>query len=169
MLLQDGTYYTRSDAVLRVLAVCDGPAQLLSGFYFVPRFIRDSVYDLVGKTRYIVFGVNQECPRPAPGMRSRFIEVSLMLLSCFRFLSCDEFLSASFWFCLAIYSLGLSESRRCGWTRVKDSDCACIAACCSWLARESEFQILSCGRAARGCARDAIDWPGARHALIVLH
>ncbi len=105
VLLQDGHCYTRSEAVLRVLALCDGPTQLLSSLFIVPRFIRDAFYDVVGATRYFFFGMSQECRRPTPETRSRFIEqvclVSSLLLFFLFWKSVekkrDEFLSGCRW------------------------------------------------------------------------
>jgi predicted DCC family thiol-disulfide oxidoreductase YuxK len=45
---------------------------LLYGFIIVPRFIRDAVYNYVGKNRYKWFGKQESCWVPTPELKSKF-------------------------------------------------------------------------------------------------
>ena len=72
--MQDGVAYIRSDAILRAVATLEGPVFLLACFLFVPRIIRDTVYTLVGSVRHRVFGTFDECRRPTPELKSRFLD-----------------------------------------------------------------------------------------------
>ncbi|MBX7223433.1 MAG: DCC1-like thiol-disulfide oxidoreductase family protein [Blastocatellia bacterium] len=64
----------RSDATLEIAAYLGGVWQVLVIGRWVPRFIRDRLYDLVARFRYRFFGKLDACLLPAPEMRARFIE-----------------------------------------------------------------------------------------------
>ncbi|MFD1585357.1 thiol-disulfide oxidoreductase DCC family protein [Halorientalis brevis] len=76
VLVEDGEAYTRSTAALRVARRLDGPWPLLYPLVYLPRRLRDGIYDLVAKYRYRVFGSKDECPMPDPELRERFAERS---------------------------------------------------------------------------------------------
>ena len=66
--------YQKSSAVLRAFALSNKLVKHLSLFLAVPKFIRDSVYDLVSTFRqYIKIGKNN-CRLLTPIERKRFIE-----------------------------------------------------------------------------------------------
>ena len=69
-----GRIYVRSTAALRMASYLGGAWRLLLCAYGLPRPIRDFFYDLFAKYRYRIFGKYEECMRPLPEMRSRFIE-----------------------------------------------------------------------------------------------
>ncbi len=73
VLLEDGQTYTKSDAAIRVATRLGGPYRLLGPFRYVPRFVRDAVYDFVAATRYRIFGKREECMVPTPEIRDRFL------------------------------------------------------------------------------------------------
>ncbi|MDP4264850.1 MAG: thiol-disulfide oxidoreductase DCC family protein [Bacteroidota bacterium] len=74
-ILADGDkVYTRSSAALHIARELKGGWKLLYGFMIVPRFIRDSVYNLVAKNRYKWFGKKEECWVPAAELKERFLE-----------------------------------------------------------------------------------------------
>ena len=73
MLVQDGTLYKRSDAVLRIARRLRFPWMLSSVFLVLPRFLRDPVYNFVGRNRYRWFGKKDECMIPTPEIRERFL------------------------------------------------------------------------------------------------
>ena len=76
VLLDGGEVHTKSDAALRVARDLAGPASLLWHARFVPRVLRDVVYDLVAATRYEMFGMKDQCMVPSPDVRERFLETS---------------------------------------------------------------------------------------------
>jgi predicted DCC family thiol-disulfide oxidoreductase YuxK len=74
LVLENGKLYERSDAALKIASGLKGPWRMLGIFRILPRFFRDWVYDLVAKNRYRVFGKQESCMIPEPGMKERFIE-----------------------------------------------------------------------------------------------
>lgn len=68
-----GKLFERSTAVLRIAFRMNKLYPLLSLFLIVPRFIRDSVYNLIGKYRYRWFGKRESCMIPEPKITRRFI------------------------------------------------------------------------------------------------
>ncbi|WP_111497573.1 MULTISPECIES: thiol-disulfide oxidoreductase DCC family protein [Marinobacter] len=74
VLIQDGDAHLRSDAILRIVSRLPRPWCWLRGLRWVPRPLRDAVYDIVGRFRYRVFGRYDQCPLPAEADRWRFID-----------------------------------------------------------------------------------------------
>lgn len=63
-----------SDAALRIAAHLRFPWNLFWVFHYVPRFIRDPIYYLIAKNRYRLFGKDDVCMIPWPGVKERFLE-----------------------------------------------------------------------------------------------
>ena len=74
VLVEGEEYHTRSAAVLRIAKRLGGVYALLYPFRFVPRVIRDGVYDVVADHRYRVFGRKDQCMMPTPELESRFLD-----------------------------------------------------------------------------------------------
>lgn len=73
-LLRDGgRWYGRSDAALRVLAGLGGFWRLSWPLRFIPRILRDTVYDFIARNRYGWFGKRDACRMPSPAERIRFL------------------------------------------------------------------------------------------------
>jgi predicted DCC family thiol-disulfide oxidoreductase YuxK len=72
VLVEDGEYYTKSTAALTVLRQLDGPWPLLYPAIYLPRRVRDRLYEFVADHRYQVFGKKDACPVPEPELRERF-------------------------------------------------------------------------------------------------
>ena len=70
VFVEDGTAYTKSTGVLRVLERLPWPWPILAAFGgIVPRFLRDPVYDVIARNRRRIFGtVRCELP-PGPARR----------------------------------------------------------------------------------------------------
>ncbi|MGL6160263.1 thiol-disulfide oxidoreductase DCC family protein [Microbulbifer sp.] len=66
--------YHKSEAAQRILAQLPAPWCYLAWLRFVPRAIRDLVYDGIARNRYRLFGKRQECKLPGPEERQRFLE-----------------------------------------------------------------------------------------------
>ncbi|HEX8371323.1 MAG TPA: thiol-disulfide oxidoreductase DCC family protein [Chthoniobacterales bacterium] len=66
-------FYMKSDAALHILRRLSGAWRLAGLFLVLPRFIRDSAYDLVAKNRYRLFGEKDACMLPTPELRERFL------------------------------------------------------------------------------------------------
>lgn len=73
VLLENGKIYERSTAALRVAKQLSGAWPLLYGFIIIPTFIRDAVYDYVGKNRYKWFGKQESCWVPTPELKAKFL------------------------------------------------------------------------------------------------
>ncbi|NUN69043.1 MAG: DUF393 domain-containing protein [Bacteroidetes bacterium] len=68
------TLRLRSDGLLRIAEYLGGGFSLFLLFRFIPRSLRDSVYDLVARLRYRIAPRYSSCPVPSPEHRSRFLE-----------------------------------------------------------------------------------------------
>jgi predicted DCC family thiol-disulfide oxidoreductase YuxK len=74
ILLQRQKAYTKSSAALTIAKQLDWPWPLLYGFILVPKFLRDAVYDFIGKRRYRWFGKQDHCWIPPQPVQHRFID-----------------------------------------------------------------------------------------------
>ncbi len=72
VLIAAGKVDLRSDAWLSICRQLDGWPRMFSVFQVVPRFIRDSVYNFIGRHRYQWFGKKPECMVPTADIRRRF-------------------------------------------------------------------------------------------------
>jgi predicted DCC family thiol-disulfide oxidoreductase YuxK len=66
--------YQRSAAAIHVAASLGGLWSIFKIFSFVPKFLRDPVYNLIARNRYRLFGKRDECMIPTPEMKSHFLE-----------------------------------------------------------------------------------------------
>lgn len=75
LLLSDDKLYTKSRAALRIARRLDGLWPLFYYlFFWVPRFIADRLYDVVGNRRYKWFGKKEACWIPSDELQQRFID-----------------------------------------------------------------------------------------------
>jgi predicted DCC family thiol-disulfide oxidoreductase YuxK len=74
VFIEKGKAFTRSSGALRVSRYLTGAWPLLYTLIIIPGFIRNSVYDWVGKNRYRWFGEKTECWLPTPDLKKRFID-----------------------------------------------------------------------------------------------
>lgn len=72
LLVRDGKLYEKSTAALEIARYLRGWSWLYA-FSIFPRFIRDSVYGLVARNRYRIFGKSETCRIPTPEERTLFI------------------------------------------------------------------------------------------------
>jgi predicted DCC family thiol-disulfide oxidoreductase YuxK len=73
VLVEGSTARTRSDAPLRIFEILGRRWVWLSVFRWVPRFVRDAIYEWVARHRYRWFGKKSECMLPAPEQKVRFL------------------------------------------------------------------------------------------------
>ncbi|MCW3123629.1 MAG: thiol-disulfide oxidoreductase [Flavipsychrobacter sp.] len=73
ILLEEGKYYTRSAAALRIARHLDGLWPVLYAGIILPRFIRDGIYNRISANRYKWFGKRTECMIPTPELKERFL------------------------------------------------------------------------------------------------
>ncbi len=74
VLIEGANVFTRSDAVLEIFKRLPGKWSWLSVFKIVPKFLRDTVYKLIGRYRYNIFGKREACWLPTPELRARFLD-----------------------------------------------------------------------------------------------
>ena len=74
VLIERGVAYTKSAAALRIARRLKGPVRYWWTVRFVPRVIRDALYDWIGRHRYGWFGKRDECMVPGAGVRERFLD-----------------------------------------------------------------------------------------------
>ena len=65
--------FIQSDAALKILFDLGYPYKLFYPFIFLPRFIRDNVYTLIARNRYLLFGKKEECMLPDENNKIRFL------------------------------------------------------------------------------------------------
>ena len=73
ILFEDGKILTRSAAALKIFSQLKG-WKWVGLFWVVPKFIRDTVYNLIAKNRYKWFGKKNECWVPTPELKARFLD-----------------------------------------------------------------------------------------------
>ena len=67
-------YYIKSSAALEIGKSFGGGWRRLSIFEWVPRPIRDWIYDLIAKNRYSWFGKQNDCMIPTPELKAKFLD-----------------------------------------------------------------------------------------------
>ena len=73
LYLEEEQLYTKSDAILRIVRHLPS-WKYLYHFRFVPKYLRDGIYDFVAKVRYSIFGRTSGCPLPGSKYADRFID-----------------------------------------------------------------------------------------------
>ncbi|KOY15491.1 thiol-disulfide oxidoreductase DCC family protein [Paenibacillus xylanivorans] len=73
VLIEDGKYYIRSTAALRLSKGLKFPYPLLYVLIIVPKFIRNAIYNVVARNRYRWFGKDEACMLPTPEIKDRFL------------------------------------------------------------------------------------------------
>src|SRR5262245_49618535 len=74
VLIEHQAAYTASDAALRIARRLRGAWPLFSLLLFVPRSLRDGIYEWIAAHRYQWFGQTESCMIAAPGVRERFLD-----------------------------------------------------------------------------------------------
>ena len=73
ILIRGENVFTKSTAALEISKNLSGPVKLLYPFIFLPKFIRDFIYDLIAKNRYKIFGKSEVCRIPTEREKAKFI------------------------------------------------------------------------------------------------
>ena len=68
--------FQRSDAALKIVKHLDGAWSSLYIFRFIPRIIRDGLYNLIARYRYTLFGKQDRCMIPTVELKARFVDSS---------------------------------------------------------------------------------------------
>ena len=72
--IHQSKYYVKSTAVLHVARALGGAWQLLYIFIFIPKPLRDFIYNVIAKTRYKIFGKRTVCMVPGEDVEGRFLK-----------------------------------------------------------------------------------------------
>lgn len=75
ILIENGRYYERSNAVLKIVKGLEGIWKFFYIFIILPSFIRNFFYNIIAKRRYKWFGRRDECRVPKEEERERFLEL----------------------------------------------------------------------------------------------
>ena len=73
VLIKNDSVFTKSSAVLEILKDMPIGWRLFRIGIILPKFIRDWLYDIIGKNRYRFFGKKDECPIPQKDVQDRFL------------------------------------------------------------------------------------------------
>lgn len=74
IVIEGDNMLERSGAIFSIASHLTGTWRLFVVFKFLPRFIRDGLYDLVAKYRYRIFGRQDSCMIPTPELKARFVD-----------------------------------------------------------------------------------------------
>jgi len=73
LVLKEGDQvFIKSTAVLNIAKGLRQPWPWLYGFIILPKFLRDWLYSLIAKNRYVLFGKKDACMIPTPELKSLF-------------------------------------------------------------------------------------------------
>lgn len=73
IVIEDGHIFTKSSAVLQICRHLSDGWKFFTIFSFLPKRVRDSLYEFIAKNRYKWFGKNDSCILPTPDVRNRFL------------------------------------------------------------------------------------------------
>lgn len=69
-----GRAWQKSSAVLKIAGELGGLYWLFLPGWLVPRFVRDTAYNLIARNRYRLMARKETCRLPTPGERARFLD-----------------------------------------------------------------------------------------------
>jgi len=73
VLVEKGKIYYKSTAALKISRHLSGLWPVLYPLIFLPKFLRDSIYNWIGSNRYRWFGKKSACRLPTPAERAKFL------------------------------------------------------------------------------------------------
>ena len=73
ILIENGEAYFKSKAFLRIVSRLCFPWPILTIGVIIPNILRDSLYDMVARNRYRLFGKKEKCLIPTGKLLSRFL------------------------------------------------------------------------------------------------
>lgn len=73
ILLEGDQSSEKSDAVMQISTYLPWPWRGLQYFRFLPKKIRDAMYDFIARNRYRWFGKKNRCMVPSPDVMNRFL------------------------------------------------------------------------------------------------
>lgn len=73
VLLEKGVIYYKSSAALKIAKHLSGLWPALYLLIFIPKFLRDPIYNWIGNNRYRWFGKKNTCRLPTPAEKAKFL------------------------------------------------------------------------------------------------
>lgn len=73
ILLEKGEVYYKSTAALKIARHLSGLWPAIYPLIFLPKFLRDPVYNWIGANRYRWFGKKSTCRLPTPAEKAKFL------------------------------------------------------------------------------------------------
>lgn len=73
LLTRENQQFFKSDAALFILIQILPFGACLAPLKWIPRFIRDGIYDVIAANRYRWFGKSETCRLPTPAEKTRFL------------------------------------------------------------------------------------------------
>jgi len=73
VLIKKNVAYIKSDAIIEVSKILKSPYRYLSIFKFLPKKLRNSIYDFIAANRYWLFGKEESCWLPDKSLKHRFL------------------------------------------------------------------------------------------------
>lgn len=73
ILIEGEQYYSKSTAALRIARELKGGSKWLYALIFIPKPIRDAVYQVIARNRIKWFGEKEACELPSADIRKRFL------------------------------------------------------------------------------------------------
>lgn len=75
VLLEEGIIYYKSTAALKIARHLSGLWPALYPLIFLPKFLRDPIYNWIGSNRYRWFGKKNACRLPTPTEKAKFLSM----------------------------------------------------------------------------------------------
>ena len=74
VLFDNKKVYTYSSVPLQMTLHLGGWWKVLYPLIFIPRFLRDTVYNWIARNRYKWYGKKESCMIPTPALKARFLD-----------------------------------------------------------------------------------------------
>lgn len=74
ILIDGEVYFTKSDAAIKIAQDLKGWPKILSLGKFLPKKLRDFLYDLIARNRYRIFGKKDYCRIPSEEEKAKFLD-----------------------------------------------------------------------------------------------
>ncbi|MFA9205212.1 MAG: thiol-disulfide oxidoreductase DCC family protein [Burkholderiaceae bacterium] len=71
--IKDGIVFYKSDAIIEIAKQINGWPHIFKYGFLFPKFLRDGIYSLIAKNRYLLFGKKETCMVPTEEDRNRFL------------------------------------------------------------------------------------------------
>ena len=73
LYVENNTVYEKSTAFIKIVEHLPYPIKILFLIKYIPKFIRDFIYDQIARNRYKIFGKYSACTLPKTDHDKRFI------------------------------------------------------------------------------------------------